>query len=459
MGAGNLKTYRDAGVTFPATSGSSLRFLSGPFGDSQTSHTRIIGTGSIRKRPLHSDFEMRCFAGLFLALMAFAIPARAQDAVARGRYLAILGDCAGCHTQANGPAFAGGLPFNAQFGTVYSTNITPDRETGIGNWTADQFYRALHQGIAADGTHLYPALPYVYFSRITRQDTDDLFAYLKSLKPVHRARTPDRLIFPFNIRAGLIFWNRLYGPKPPPPIPVGQSAQWKRGEYLVNGLGHCAACHTPKNLLFGDERDKPFAGGVVDNWFANNLAGGWIEGLGQWQPDDITQFLATGISPHATAAGSMLEKVTSSTSHMTPQDRAAIAAYLKSLLPQTLGAAEKPRPEQMARGRGLYQAHCQSCHAADGHPGMSGPSAGYPGLAGDTLVMGHNPITVLRIILTGGSAPPVSGKPPVKPMPAFRHLDDGMIADLASYIRNAWGNRAPPVSATEVHQLRAALKD
>ena len=402
---------------------------------------------------------MQIFAGLLLALAALTMPAQAQDAVARGRYLAILGDCAGCHTQPHGSAFAGGLPFDAQFGTVYSTNITPDKQTGIGNWTADQFYDAIHDGIAADGTHLYPALPYVYFSRIDRQDTDDLFAYLRSLKPVHKPPTPNRLMFPFNIRFGLMFWNWLYGPKPAPALPAGRSMEWKRGEYLVNGLGHCAACHTPKNLLFGDETSKPLAGGVVDNWFANNLAGGQVEGLGRWQSADIEQFLATGISPHAIAAGSMLEKINSSTSRMMPQDRAAIATYLKSLPPQTLAAAENSRPEQMARGRGLYQAHCESCHAPDGHPGTSGSSAGYPGLAGDTLVMGRNPTTVLRIILTGGTAPSVRGKPAIKPMPAFQHLDDGMIADIASYIRNAWGNRAPAVSATQVYQLRGALTD
>jgi mono/diheme cytochrome c family protein len=402
---------------------------------------------------------MRLFAGLLLVLITIAIPARAQDAVARGRYLAVLGDCAGCHTLPKGPGFAGGLPFEAQFGTVYSTNITPDKETGIGNWTADQFYRAIHDGVAADGTHLYPALPYVYFSRITRRDTDDLFAYLRSLPAVHKPPTPNRLIFPFNIRFGLMFWNWLYGPKSAPALPANQSAEWKRGEYLVNGLGHCAACHTPKNLLFGDETDKPLAGGVVDNWFANNLAGGQVEGLGQWSLADIEQFLATGISPHAIAAGSMLEKVTSSTSRMTAQDRAAIATYLKSLPPQILAAAENSRPEQMARGRGLYQAHCQNCHSSDGRPGDTGPSAGYPGLAGDTLVMGRDPTTVLRVILTGGTAPPAKGRPLVKPMPAFHDLDDGMIADIASYIRNAWGNRAPPVSATQVHQLRRALKN
>jgi mono/diheme cytochrome c family protein len=402
---------------------------------------------------------MRFLASLLLPIaLFFSLSAAAQDRASRGRYLAILGDCAGCHTQVKGPAYAGGLPFNTPFGILHSTNITPDRETGIGNWTGDDFYRALHDGVAPGGKHLYPAFPYIYFARITRQDTDDLFAYLHTLKPVKKAATPNRLMFPMNLRFGLVFWNWLYFNKTPRVIPVSASAEWKRGEHIVNGLGHCAACHTPKTLLFGDLTDRPLAGGVVDNWFANNLTGGQVDGLGQWRHADVTQFLATGISPHATAAGSMLEKVTSSTSRMTPQDRAAIATYLKSLPPQVLVASEKPRREQMERSRSIYQAHCQSCHAADGHPRDGGASAGYPGLAGDTLVMGRDPTTVLRIILTGGTAPPAPNKPAIKPIPDFAHLDDGMIADVASYIRNDWGNRAPPIDATQVYLLRRVLK-
>jgi mono/diheme cytochrome c family protein len=402
--------------------------------------------------------KMRFALGLIFSV-CLLLPARGEEAIARGRYLAILGDCAGCHTEGHGPAFAGGLPFNTPFGTIYSTNITPDRDTGIGKWTAADFYSALHDGVAPGGKHLYPAFPYIYFRHVTRQDTTDLFAYLRAQKPVHREPTPNKLMFPMNLRFGMIFWNWLYFDKSPPETPAGASADWKRGDYIVNGLGHCAACHTPKTLLFGDQTGRPLGGGVVDHWFANNLAGGQAEGLGQWNLAEVVQFLATGINRHATAAGPMLEKVTASTSRMTAQDRAAIATYLKSLPPQKLAAFEPPRPEQMARGRGLYLAHCQACHAADGRPGGSGATAGYPNLAGDTLVMGRDPTTVLRLILTGGTAPPVPGHHPVKPMPGFAKLDDGMIADLASYVRNAWGNSAPVVDATQVHALRRAVKN
>ena len=400
---------------------------------------------------------------LFTAIAAFlslTVGARAEDAAARGRYLAILGDCAGCHTLPHGPAFAGGLSFSTPFGTIYSTNITPDRQTGIGGWSEEDFYRALHDGVAAGGKHLYPALPYTYFTRITRQDTRDLFAYVKTLTPVQRPPTPDKLLFPFNLRFGLIFWNWLYLDKTPPVLPANAGTRWKRGEYLVNSLGHCAACHTPKDILFGDETDKPLAGGLVDHWFANNLTGGAMEGLGNWSQSDVEKFLATGISSHATAAGSMAEKISSSTSRMTDSDRGAIAVYLKSLPPRAQMPFEPPRREQMERGRAVFAAQCERCHAVPGgapHPDQ-GTLAGYPNLAGDTLAMGRNPTTVLRIILEGGAAPPRPGLNP-KPMPGFAKLDDGEIADAASYLRNAWGNSAPPVSATAVHELRQALAE
>jgi mono/diheme cytochrome c family protein len=265
-------------------------------------------------------------------------------------------------------------------------------------------------------------------------------------------------MFPFNLRFGLYFWDLLYRDRTPPPLPAGFSEQWKRGEYLVNVLGHCAACHTPKDILFGDEKDKPLAGGLVDHWFANGLTGGQSGGLGRWSQADVEKFLATGISAHATAAGSMAEKVSTSTSHMTNADRAAIAAYLKSRPPQAAPAWQAPRREQMDRGGAVFAARCQHCHGVPGGaqpPGL-GARAGFPNLAGDTLVMGHDATPVLRIILQGATPPPTRQIQP-KPMPDFGKLDDGEIADVASFIRNAWGNSAPAVSATDVHALRQAL--
>jgi len=397
----------------------------------------------------------------FLLAAALAIActttALAGDAE-RGKYLAILGDCAGCHTRPHGPAFAGGLPFEAQFGTVYSTNITPDRQTGIGNWSEDDFYRALHDGVAPGGRHLYPAFPYIYFRRVTRRDTGDLFAYLKSLKPVRQPSTPNRLIFPASLRFGMIFWNWLFFDKTPPAIPARASAQWKRGEYLVNGLGHCAGCHTPKNFLFGDKRGQALTGGTVEHWFAANLTGSRAVGLGKWRHDDIVRFLATGRNSHATAAGSMQEKVTSSTAHMTDADLSAIATYLKSLPPREAPAARTPDPARMKAGEAVFVMHCKVCHAPPGQPDMPGaPLPDYPKLGGDTLVLGRDPTTVVRIILEGAGSAQTPRETPTYSMPSFATLSDAQIADAATYLRNSWGNRAPPVSRAQVRRLRAAL--
>jgi mono/diheme cytochrome c family protein len=402
---------------------------------------------------------MRLVYGILFCLTVTAqAQEQAQDAVSRGRYLAILGDCAGCHTRAQGPAYSGGLSFNARFGTVYSTNITPDRDTGIGTWNEDQFYRALHEGVAADGRHLYPAFPYIYFTRISRQDSDDLFAFLKTLKPVHQDPTPNQLVFPFNLRWGLIFWNWLYLSRTPPPDSA-RPAQWKRGEYLVNGLGHCAGCHTPKNLLFGDIQNKALTGGLADNWYAANLTGSAVDGLGKWSHDDLTKYLATGRNKYATAAGNMQEKVTLSTSHMTGDDRAAIATYLKSLPPQKMADSKIPDRKQMASGEAFFVQHCKICHQPPGQPDQPGPGPlpDYPKLAGDTLILGRDPTTVLRIILEGAASPVTPNEHTTYSMPSFATLSDQQIADVATYIRNSWGNRASPVGAAEVQSLRARI--
>jgi mono/diheme cytochrome c family protein len=397
---------------------------------------------------------LACAAALSSAL---ACPARADDsAVERGRYLAILGDCSGCHTTQHGAAFAGGLPFTAAFGTVYSTNITPDKETGLGNWTSDQFYRALHQGIAADGRHLYPAFPYAYFTRISRADSDDLFAYLKSLKPVKAPPHPNNLRFPFNLRPLIAFWNWLYLDDKRFVPDAARPAAWNRGAYLVQGLGHCAACHTPKDMLFGDKQDHALNGAVVDNWFSANLTGNKQDGLGSWSHDDLVRYLATGRNRFATAAGSMEEKVTQSTSRMRDTDRVAIATYLKSLAPQPQTAPAKPGAAQMGRGEAVFVSRCRVCHEAPGRPDplAQGADADYPKLAGDTLVMGRNPSTVLRIILQGAQSPVTQNEKTTFSMPAFPVLSDSEIADVATYIRNAWGNHGEPVKPGQVADLR-----
>jgi mono/diheme cytochrome c family protein len=390
---------------------------------------------------------------------AAGLPARAQTPQERGRYLAILGDCAGCHSVAHKPAYSGGLPFTVAFGTLYSTNITPDKLTGIGNWTEDQFYRALHEGIAADGSHLYPAFPYIYFTHISRADTGALFAYIKTLKPIRMAPTPNKLIFPFNIRAVMIVWNWLFLNNMPYVPDPHRSAAWNRGDYIVNGLGHCAACHTPKNIMFGDESSRALTGTVLNNWFAANLTGDDRAGLGKWTHSELVKYFTIGQNRYATAAGTMQEKVTLSTSRMSDADRDAIATYLKSLPPKAMDSPGTANTAQMQRGEAIFQASCSVCHQPSGIPDQpqSGELPPYPKLAGDTLVLGRDPTTVLRILLDGAQSSVTSHAATGFSMPSFVALSNSQLADVATYIRNFQGNRAPPVTASDVKELRHAI--
>lgn len=269
---------------------------------------------------------------LGLVFCLFAKTAGSQSVVDRGRYLATLGDCVVCHTapRAAAPSFAGGYPLHAIFGTVYSTNITPDKQTGIGSWTSDQFFRALHDGVAADGHHLYPAFPYPYFRRVSRADSDALFAYLRTVKAQAFRPPPNRLMFPTNIRWLMVFWNTLFLQRSPKAVAQGDS-QWRRGADLVNGFGHCWGCHTPKTLLFSDEPGAFLRGGLIDGWFAPNLTGSQRTGLGRWTPQDITEFLKTGTNRFGRVTGSMQGVVRDSTSHWTENDRRSVSVYLKSL--------------------------------------------------------------------------------------------------------------------------------
>jgi mono/diheme cytochrome c family protein len=390
-----------------------------------------------------------------LAALLMGSAAVADSTAERGKYLAVLGDCAGCHTNGRQPAYSGGEPFSAGFGVVYSSNITPDKATGIGGWTNDQFYRALHEGVSASGKRLYPAFPYAYFTHISRADTDSLLAYLKTLKPVHAVPPKDRLVFPFNIRTGMIAWNAMFlDPTPFKPDP-SKSASWNRGAYIVNGLGHCGACHTPKNALFGDKKDAVFTGETIDHWFSANLTESKRDGLGSWNSADIAQYLKTGQNTHAVAVGSMQEVITLSTSKMQDADLSAIAEYLKSLPAQKTADPKPASPEQMAKGQAVFVAHCEVCHlSTDSAHG----AREFPRLDGDTLVQGRNPTTVLRVVLEGSQSPKTDNAPTGYSMPSFAALSDENIADVATYIRNAWTNRASSVPVKDVTELRKALR-
>ncbi|MGN6149180.1 MAG: c-type cytochrome [Rhizomicrobium sp.] len=393
----------------------------------------------------------------FLATIAALIFSTAQAAdtaqIARGYYLVTMGDCVVCHTrpQAGTGKFSGGYPLHAAPGTVYSSNITPDKKTGIGNWTAGQFYRAMHEGVAADGRHLYPAFPYPYFAKLSRADTDAIFGYLKTMKPVSYRPPRNALIFPANIRAGMAAWNALFLDKAPFKPNASKSAEWNRGAEIVTGVGHCGACHSPKNFLFADQAGDSMGGNFVDGWFAPNLTDAKPDGLGGWSAQEIVQFLKTGRNAHAWSAGSMTPVIEESTSRMTDSDLHAVATYLKSLRPVTAEPPHTPDIRQMQNGQAVFVARCSICH--------SGTSAkDYPTLVHNTLVQSGNPDTVLHIILRGASPAETKNSGGGFSMPAFPVLSDGELADVATYIRNSWGNRAPPVSVHDVKSLRKNLR-
>jgi mono/diheme cytochrome c family protein len=389
--------------------------------------------------------------------VGFAFAALCSNALAQddGKYLTILGDCAGCHTKAGGQLYAGGRAMISPFGTFYTSNITPDRETGIGSWTTDDFWLALHQGRSPTRGRLYPAMPYPHFTMYSRDDSDAMFAYLQRLPPVRNVPPENDLHFPLNQRWLLATWNALYlreGAYVPDP---SKSARWNRGAYIVEGPGHCGDCHTPKNFLYADRKKRAFSGELVENWWAADLTGDERQGLGTWSPSDIVEYLKTGRNQHTMAGGSMTVVIEASTSRMRNDDLAAIAAYLKDLPPATeQQTAPAPPSATMDAGRDQFREHCQDCHNYDG----TGVPRRFPTLGRSPTVQARNPTTILRVILEGQEPPAISARPDDKPMPPFAEkMTDGEVADVATYMRNAWGNRASVVSAKQVADLRKTL--
>jgi mono/diheme cytochrome c family protein len=389
---------------------------------------------------------------LLQASAAVAGGSTAPDPIERGRYVAILGDCLACHTNGKDPAFAGARPLNTPFGVVYSANITPDRDTGIGAWTADQFYRALHSGRDAGGHYLYPAFPYPYFTRIDRADSDALFAYLHSLPPVHLATPRNRLPFPLNLRFLLRFWDWMYLDAREFQPDAARSAEWNRGAYLVIGPGHCGACHTPKNWAGADRARQPLAGYTLDNWYAADLTGSPRAGLAQWSVDDIVEYLHSGRNQRATASGAMQEVVAASTSQMHADDLRAIAVYLKER-PAARADAPSARPatDSLLAGEAIFTDECSACHRmrAQGVPGE------FPPLSGDASLQSPDPTTVIRIVLEGSRSQPTAARPTPLTMPAFAwKLNDQQVADVLNFLRNSFGNQAEPVADEAVQRLR-----
>ncbi len=411
---------------------------------------------------------MRIILAIIAALLAapaIAPPAIAAspsfEVVQRGQALAIAGDCVACHTVPGGTPFAGGRAIETPFGNVLTPNLTPDRETGIGDWSDEVFLRAMQTGIGHDGEHLYPAFPYPYYTHVGREDLLAIRSWLATLEPVRNvvARNEavrNQLSFPFDIRLSMAAWNALFfenGLFRPMP---SKSAEWNRGAYLVEGLGHCGACHTPKNSLGGDRTSATLQGGAIQDWFAPALGSDLRTGLGGWSVDDVVEYLRAGRNAKSAASGPMGEVVSYSTSHMPLADLQAIAVYLKDQ-PAVPRDAIPPLPASdagMQAGRAIYLDNCAACHTATG----AGIPRLFPTLSGSAVVQSPDPVTLARVVLIGAQAVATAEAPTGPAMPAFGwKLSDAQTASVLTYIRNAWGNVAPAVDAGTVASTRRHL--
>lgn len=385
------------------------------------------------------------------------------EQVARGRYLATAGNCQGCHTVPGGDAYAGGRAIDTPFGAVFSSNLTPDPDTGIGTWSADHLWRALHHGRSADGRMLYPAFPYPNYTHVTREDSDAIYAYLRTLAPVRRANTAHTVGFPYNTRPALAVWRALFFSPGGSLADASQSADWNRGAYLVQGLGHCNACHSARNLLGGTTGVLDLSGGLIpmQNWYAPSLGSPDEAGVGDWEIAEIVALLRDGVSPRATVIGPMAEVVQNSTQHLAAADLQAMATYLKALpqrstrppLPASAAsAASAPAAMRLnTRGRELYELHCAQCHGVEGQ----GVPGAYPALAKNRAVTMEPPANLVRAVLLGGYAPATAGNPRPYGMPPFATvLDENDVAAVLTYVRTHFGNEGTAVTALEVHRYR-----
>jgi mono/diheme cytochrome c family protein len=405
-------------------------------------------------------------AAVFFLAAAAAAPAAAMD---RGEYLARAGDCVSCHSVPGGKAFAGGLKMGTPLGNIYATNITPDQATGIGAYRLADFDRALRRGVAKDGHHLYPAMPYPSYAKLSDGDVAALYDFfMKDVPAVQQPNRPSEIPWPLNMRWPLALWNRafldtgVYQAKP------GQSEAWNRGAYLVQGLGHCGACHTARGVAWNeqalDERGVGYlAGANLDFWSAPNLRGDVNAGLGRWSPADLATFLKTGHNRDGTAFGSMIDVINNSSPYLSDADLDAIAIYLKSLPPR---AAEQPpvayseATTKVLRGghpsdhgAQIYVGQCVSCHVDTG----KGFAPYLPPLAGNPTVLDPDPSSLINIVLNGSNPIVVKGTPDAYRMPQFRiNLTDKDIADVVTFIRHGWGNNAGAVTADQVAAMRKA---
>ncbi|UAN62167.1 cytochrome c [Serratia sp. JSRIV006] len=374
-----------------------------------------------------------------------------SEQIARGRYLTQAADCAACHTAAGGAPLAGGYPLDTPFGTIYGSNLTPSADQGIGRWTKDDFFLALTQGVAPGGRHLYPAMPYTSYKGISREDADAIYAYLMSRPAVDVAIPANDMPFPFNQRMALIGWNLLFRNSDPlPASSQGSSAEWQRGRYLSDVLGHCGECHTPRGMLGQMEVNKPMQGGDLGRFIAPDITPQALAQRG-WTPEDLSRFLSTGLAPQGSAFSEMHMVVDLSTRHLTPEDHRALVTYLMGDKP--------PQPVAVKIGQGsdagriTYLDQCSACHERDG--------AGIPHVA---VAMRDNATlrqpdgkNLIVSVLDGLPAQQFPGNESMQSMPGFaERLDDAQIAELVNYLRVTWGGLPADITAEQVKALRKA---
>jgi mono/diheme cytochrome c family protein len=413
-----------------------------------TSHDRQAGF-TMRQRAAAATLRVSTvLAGALL--FGLATPVKAADPgpaatssesanatlVAQGKYLVTAGDCAACHTAPGGQQFAGNYAINSPFGIIYTPNITPDKETGIGNWSEAEFYHLFHEGRGPNGEYIYPAFPYDWFTKVTKPDVDAIYAYLMSLPPVHEVKKHNQLMFPLNIRFSVFGWNLLFFNPGTFQADPSKSAEINRGAYLVEGLEHCGDCHTPKNIAQGPIRSMAYSGGVIDHWYAPNITSG-PQGIGKWSDDALFHYLRTGIDPnHGLVLGPMAEAVRYSLARLNDSDVHAIVAYLKSTKP--LASYEPKTPayaSDQRAGADVYVTYCASCHQRNGE----GVKGRIPALANNGAVIAKGAQNVIRVVLGGLRAQGDYG-----PMPGFAAaMSDQQIADVTNYVRGAWTNKAP----------------
>lgn len=402
-------------------------------------------------------------ASMLLSLSSIAAtqPSANSDAeqVLRGEYLTRAGNCMGCHTTRGGKPYAGGRELVTPFGKFVTPNITPDNETGIGHWSEEDFWQALHYGKGRDGSYLYPVFPYTEYTKVTRQDADAIFAYLRSLTPVAQTNPPHKITSPYDNQFLLFLWRTWYFKEGVYEPDDSKSEEWNRGNYLVQGLGHCNACHTPRNV-WGASQDDKLAGGEIMGtyWYAPSLISHREAGMGEWPVDEIAKLLSTGVTGHAVTSGPMATIVRQSLQYLSKDDMRAVAVYLQSLGEKRGEEAPRkipPMPERVSRylalGEPVYIKHCQECHgkSGEGVPGV------YPPLAGNRSVTMTSPLNTIRSVLYGGFSPATAGNPRPYGMPPFQHIiRDHEIAWVVSYIRNAWGNFGSLVSPEDVDSSR-----